>query len=281
MVKAANGPPRSRARPVGATGSPGHRIPATGTPRRILPSAGRCRTRPLTARPRTLPLTAAAAAGDVEVMPRHGARPAAAASAPAAQPKAQPGPPCPICLEPVAPADKPGARVLRSTGIGSTGTCEHIFCKECLGRFCQVGIEQGKANGGTLACPVPGCAHELTTNDLKALVSEATFAKHKEFMFDRKMATTRGYLYCPNPRCRVCLVVKMKGAGAADIVECPECHNEFCRGCSLKPHPKRSCDAALDGAYGQWKKSMGAGVKACPGCKTHIEKNGGCNHVQW
>jgi hypothetical protein len=167
-------------------------------------------------------------------------------------------------------------------GVGGTkGACQHVFCKPCLVQYCQTSIEQGKANGGTLPCPMPNCPHELTTSDLKSLVSAEVFAKHKEFMFDRKMALTQGYKYCPNPRCRVCLVVKIKGAGAASIVECPKCSTEFCRMCSLKPHPRRSCEAALDGAYGQWKKTMGAGVKACPGCGMHIEKDGGCNHVQW
>lgn len=198
---------------------------------------------------------------------------------PGAASSAARGPRCPICLEDLLPKS---AR-LRSTGLASTGGkgCAHLFCKPCLGNYCRVSIEGGKADGGTLPCPVKGCSHALTTNDLKALVSAETYAKHREFMFERKMAENKGHKYCPNPRCRIALEVHVKGRGAAETVVCPKCKQEFCLNCSLKPHPGKTCGAMLDEAYGKWKKTMGAAVKSCPTCGVNIEKNGGCNHMTW
>lgn len=142
-------------------------------------------------------------------------------------------------------------------------------------------IEQGKADRGTLPCPVKGCSHALATQDLKSLVSAETYAKHREFMFEREMAEKKGRKYCPNTRCRIPLEVYVKGRGAAETVVCPMCKREFCLNCSLEPHPGTSCEAMLDAAYGKWKKTMGGAVKPCPTCGSQIEKNGGCNHVLW
>jgi hypothetical protein len=142
-----------------------------------------------------------------------------------------------------------------------------------------VSIEGGKADGGTLPCPVKGCGHALTTNDLRGLVSAETYAKHREFMFERKMVENKGHKYCPNPRCRIALDVQVKGRGAAETVVCPKCKQEFCLNCSLQPHFGKTCGAMLDAAYGKWKKAKGSLVKPCWNCGVQIEKNGGCNHM--
>jgi len=189
-------------------------------------------------------------------------------------------PQCPICLEELPTTTTKSAR-LRSTGLASTGGkgCAHVFCKPCLATYCRVSIEGGKADGGTLPCPVKGCGHALTTNDLRGLVSAETYAKHREFMFERKMVENKGHKYCPNPRCRIALDVQVKGRGAAETVVCPKCKQEFCLNCSLQPHFGKTCGAMLDAAYGKWKKAKGSLVKPCWNCGVQIEKNGGCNHM--
>jgi len=198
-----------------------------------------------------------------------------AASASAAR-----APQCPICLEDLPTTATKSAR-LRSTGLASTGAkgCAHVFCKPCLATYCRLSIEGGKADGGTLPCPVKGCGHALTTNDMRGLVSAETYAKHRKFMFERKMAENKGHKYCPNPRCRIALDVQVKGRGAAETVVCPKCKQEFCLNCSLPPHPGKNCEAMLDTAYGKWKKTKGSLVKPCWNCGAKIEKHGGCNHM--
>jgi hypothetical protein len=198
---------------------------------------------------------------------------------PAAFSSAVRAPQCPICLEELPTTATKSAR-LRSTGLASTGGkgCAHVFCKPCMATYCRMSIEEGKADGGTLPCPVKGCSHALTTNDLRGLVSGETYAKHRELMFERKMAENKGHKYCPNPRCRIALDVQVKGRGAAETVVCPKCKQEFCLNCSLQPHPGKTCGAMLDAAYGKWKKTKGSLVKPCWNCGVHIEKNGGCAH---
>ncbi|CAE7032510.1 RNF217 [Symbiodinium sp. KB8] len=93
---------------------------------------------------------------------RSRARAAAAieAAAPAqgydSQSAAEYGERCPICLDNV---------------VGQARlTCEHMLCAECLLRYVESLVNQGKVAAEQLACPLPSCRTPIATNALAELL---------------------------------------------------------------------------------------------------------------
>ena len=65
-----------------------------------------------------------------------------------------------------------------------------------------------------------------------------------------------------------------------EFVQCPLCSTKVCFRCKDAYHKGITCEQRLDKMFKQSKFALKKNVSFCPMCKTTIEKNQGCNHMQ-
>jgi hypothetical protein len=81
-------------------------------------------------------------------------------------------------------------------------------------------------------------------------------------------------------RCNGGAFVDKEEYNEANIIACPlrGCRHAWCKNCSQTIEisgPRHSCDGSNELSHLMRQR----GWKACPGCRTPTEKNGGCNHM--
>ncbi|ETV84843.1 hypothetical protein, variant [Aphanomyces astaci] len=178
---------------------------------------------------------------------------------------------CQICLEYVDVA----------TTI-ALDACGHRFCIECLEGYVTSKITDGMVyptcffafppeDGGA----VPSTCHAaIQATDLRALItSEDVWAKYEKFKFNKEHANARE---CPH-----CHHVQVSAA-ANPTISCDACRQVYCFSHS-NAHPGMSC-ADYEKARRAEDKLNHAKIsqiaKFCPGCKSPVEKSGGCNQMK-
>ena len=99
--------------------------------------------------------------------------------------------------------------------------------------------------------------------------------KYKKYKIELEVINNPNKKLCPFPNCDSYLELK-------DIkdqyVSCKNNH-KFCFICLKNPHGKLPCDENIDKSILEYAKNNF--VKKCPKCGIVIEKNNGCNHMQW
>ncbi|KAL8611289.1 hypothetical protein ACOMHN_013720 [Nucella lapillus] len=89
--------------------------------------------------------------------------------------------------------------------------------------------------------------------------------------------------FCTTPDCP--MAYRVTDEAKAETFLCPECGVRICTGCHQQAHDGMSCSdlrSTKDVAEGveTWVSQDPKKRKACPGCKSPIEKTGGCNRMQ-
>ncbi|UJR26124.1 hypothetical protein I4U23_007470 [Adineta vaga] len=165
--------------------------------------------------------------------------------------------------------------------------CKHHFCSTCLRTYLVDKIRNGCP--ALLECPHSDCKQIMHPDDIKRLLNESqTYERYETFMLRRvlqKMPDTR---WCPYPNCDFAVLVE--NARKASKFDCPVCKKPFCQRCSQVWHPNLTCElasaqrAAQDPTLEMLMKSSSTGghIRACPRCKSPIEKlnDGSCNHIR-
>jgi len=82
---------------------------------------------------------------------------------------------CPICFDSINPFT-PGNMMWRARAKSNENwakrPCEHWFCCDCVKSWCESGIESMQHH---IRCPAEGCSYTLWKDDIRGLVSPATF----------------------------------------------------------------------------------------------------------
>ncbi|SJL03907.1 uncharacterized protein ARMOST_07264 [Armillaria ostoyae] len=171
---------------------------------------------------------------------------------------------CAICLD-TFPMDS-AARVVE---------CNHVTCRNCLRQHLLTTLHDHRF---PVFCPT------CTDSDKKSILSETLVLDigipEKEYrVFEElQMSAFSILLHCQ--QCKKSAFVDRTEYQEAGIIACPlpKCNHTWCKSCQQTVDvtgPQHSCDGSseLDHLMKQ------RGWKYCPGCKTPVQKESGCNHM--
>lgn len=191
---------------------------------------------------------------------------------------------CPICFDTLAAPSKPGGRLLRSSWAAERVwlNCGHVFCEPCLSHHASLAVREGKTaamavgSGAPLECPVHGCTGAISEGTLKRLLSPVDWAKHLKFTADAAVAADPRIKPCPQRRCQgtarlsaPTLALFVGSGGTYVEAVCGTCKHAFCCACgAASAHPGKTCEAAGDEAFFNWKRNKA--VKPCPFCHYQV-----------
>ena len=120
-----------------------------------------------------------------------------------------------------------------------------------------------------------------TENDVAALVAPEV---HERYLLFTVFAFLKheNTFYCPNTACLSPIYPPEGTCGEAPRSHaCPACNTRFCALCSRHEHLGTDCQGQ-DASLSDWASSRPVdSVKPCPGCRTLVEKNSGCNHITY
>ncbi|KAF9064890.1 hypothetical protein BDP27DRAFT_1229708 [Rhodocollybia butyracea] len=156
--------------------------------------------------------------------------------------------------------------------------CQHQFCRECLQNYVLSKISDRRF---PIVCPT--CMSDKALTDpgiVEHNLIEQMNISPKDYEILEEMMLSR---YCIPVHCSKCsqtAFVDREEYQEQSIVTCPlpGCTHAWCKNCTqtIEPGgPQHSCDGSNELASLMKKQ----GWKACPGCKTNIQKTDGCNHM--
>eukprot|EP01102_Stenamoeba_stenopodia_P016296 TRINITY_DN5678_c0_g1_i1.p1 TRINITY_DN5678_c0_g1~~TRINITY_DN5678_c0_g1_i1.p1 ORF type:complete len:591 (+),score=97.65 TRINITY_DN5678_c0_g1_i1:108-1775(+) len=162
--------------------------------------------------------------------------------------------------------------------------CYHRFCFGCIGHYIKEQINQG--NCKQIKCPDPTCSVNLHPQEIRHCVDGEMYAKYEKFALKSALDAMPNLVYCPKLGCNNAMIGD-EDTEENPMIRCsnPECQFTFCCNCKEEWHADVTC-----AQWQQWKKEnsendqrtedwLKLNAKACPQCKSAIEKNGGCNHM--
>ncbi|KDO22412.1 hypothetical protein SPRG_11364 [Saprolegnia parasitica CBS 223.65] len=172
---------------------------------------------------------------------------------------------CQICLEYVDVASTVALSV-----------CGHRFCADCIHGYLASKISDGLVAPKCFFADGDGrpCEALIPPSDIQALVSTDVFEKYEKFNFIKAHAGARE---CPH-----CHVLQVGNGPDDPHMDCTQCGEAFCYTHS-NAHPHSTCleyEAKMRAEDKVNQAKISQISKPCPGCKSPVEKNGGCNQMK-
>ncbi|KAF8159585.1 hypothetical protein B0H34DRAFT_410059 [Crassisporium funariophilum] len=174
---------------------------------------------------------------------------------------------CGICGEQI-----PAPENIRMPG------CEHDFCRDCLRSHTQTKIRERRY---PVICPMctidPRTSNDPSHIDEPIIVELGVSQSQEDILLELQMASHAVAVKCPG--CRQTMNVARDDYFDQNILLCPlsECFHRWCKGCGKSlsnPSEAHRCSSKkLD------RLMRKQGWKYCPGCKTPIERQDGCDHM--
>ncbi|KAI0342306.1 hypothetical protein BDW22DRAFT_1330758 [Trametopsis cervina] len=169
---------------------------------------------------------------------------------------------CPVCLDEVS--------------LPVTLDCGHTWCKQCLTDYLLAAVE-------TKAFPLKCLGNEARCTEKVPLRIARTILSPEDF-HNVAQASFLAYIhsrptefhYCPTPDCSQ--IYRTAPPGTA--LQCPSCLVRICTNCHSEYHEGTPCadgETEQGKLFDEWTSTRD--VKKCPGCKTYIERDAGCNHM--
>ncbi|KAL1762826.1 hypothetical protein FB107DRAFT_198398 [Schizophyllum commune] len=164
------------------------------------------------------------------------------------------------------------------TDIARIRMCNHALCRECMRGYILTKIRERVF---PMRCPI--CPTEQPTREPgiieEDLIQQTNIPqKDLEILEELQLAAYSVPIYCR--KCQNTVFVDKTEYQASRIVACPlpGCTYAWCRHCQQEigfGRVEHSCDGSLELAA----LMRDRGWRACPGCKTNIQKTEGCNHM--
>uniref|UniRef100_A0A8C4YZ13 RBR-type E3 ubiquitin transferase n=1 Tax=Gadus morhua TaxID=8049 RepID=A0A8C4YZ13_GADMO len=187
-------------------------------------------------------------------------------------------------------------------------SCGHEFCRVCWEGFLNLKIQEGDAHN--IFCPAFDCFQLVPVEVIESVVSREMDRRYLQFDIKAFVENNPAIRWCPRAGCERAVRLnsqETRGSSAnplsfallrAPAVDCGKAHL-FCWECQGEAHEPCDCDvwklwlqkvsemrpqelggvseAYEDAANSLW---MLTNSKACASCKSPIQKNEGCNHMQ-
>ncbi|KAK5862621.1 hypothetical protein PBY51_017993 [Eleginops maclovinus] len=187
-------------------------------------------------------------------------------------------------------------------------SCGHEFCRACWEGFLNLKIQEGEAHN--IFCPAFDCYQLVPVEVIESVVSREMDKRYLQFDIKAFVENNSAIRWCPEAGCERAVRLNNQGPGTsnsdslsfpllrAPAVDCGKGHL-FCWECQGEAHEPCDCET-----WKLWLHKVGemrpeelAGVteayedaanclwllsnsKACANCKSPIQKNEGCNHMQ-
>uniref|UniRef100_A0A8C7HCD6 Ankyrin repeat and IBR domain-containing protein 1 n=1 Tax=Oncorhynchus kisutch TaxID=8019 RepID=A0A8C7HCD6_ONCKI len=205
--------------------------------------------------------------------------------------------PCGICMCPLSIFEEPVDM-----------SCGHEFCRACWEGFLNLKIQEGEAHN--IFCPAHDCFQLVPVEVIESVVSREMDKRYLQFDIKAFVENNPAIRWCPKAGCERAVRLSSRGPGSsssdpfslpllrAPAVDCGKGH-VFCWECQGEAHEPCDCqtwkmwlaevtemrpqelagvsEAYEDAANCLWLLSN---AKPCANCKSPIQKNEGCNHMQ-
>lgn len=166
--------------------------------------------------------------------------------------------------------------------------CRHFYCVTCLTRYVTLRLEE---NVTLLTCPAYKCAKVIDRVTLASLLPLATYQRHFRLAVQSVVTESDWLQWCGARGCENALEGQPEGQGLAAVVQC-HCGFVSCFSCRHEAHWPATCqqlqwyndtherkhasDSQSEEKTLKWLEQY---TQDCPRCKSPIEKNGGCSHM--
>uniref|UniRef100_A0A8C5C102 RBR-type E3 ubiquitin transferase n=1 Tax=Gadus morhua TaxID=8049 RepID=A0A8C5C102_GADMO len=184
-------------------------------------------------------------------------------------------------------------------------SCGHEFCRACWEEFLNIKIQEGDHN---ILCPAFGCYQLVPVQVIESIVSREMDQRYLQFDIKAFVENNPAIRWCPAVRCERAVRLSRPGPGDSDphsfpllpspAVDCGKGHL-FCWECLGEAHEPCDCEtwrkwlqkvtemrpeelAGVGEAYEDAANCLWllTNSKPCANCKSPIQKNEGCNHMQ-
>ncbi|XP_053718803.1 ankyrin repeat and IBR domain-containing protein 1-like [Synchiropus splendidus] len=185
-------------------------------------------------------------------------------------------------------------------------SCGHEFCRGCWEGFLNVKIQEGDAHN--IFCPAYECYQLVPVHVIESVVSKEMDQRYLQFDIKAFVENNPAIRWCPAARCERAVRLTRPGPGDNDphslpllpspAVDCGRGHL-FCWECLGEAHEPCDCQmwrnwlqkvtemkpeelAGVSEAYEDAANCLWllTNSKPCANCKSPIQKNEGCNHMQ-
>jgi len=174
---------------------------------------------------------------------------------------------CGICME-----NHPEDSVAR------VDNCGHAFCRQSLREYI---VSKLKERQFPIVCPLCSIEKERTSpaSITESLVHQVGIP-NKEYVIFEEMQLSSVSIHVTCRGCSKEVFIDRKEYEAASQLMCPlpGCNYSWCKACQqhiVAGGPAHSCDGSSELEHLMTQQ----GWKHCPGCKTPVAKNQGCNHM--
>ncbi|KAL7886423.1 hypothetical protein AOLI_G00041440 [Acnodon oligacanthus] len=186
--------------------------------------------------------------------------------------------------------------------------CGHVFCRTCWESFLNLKIQEGEAHN--IFCPAYDCFQLVPVEVIESVVSREMDKRYLQFDIKAFVENNPVIRWCPRAGCDRAVRLAGQGPGAsasdplsfpllqAPAVDCGKGHL-FCWECQGEAHEPCDCQtwkmwlqkvtdmkpeelAGVSEAYEDAANCLWllTNSKPCANCKSPIQKNEGCNHMQ-
>lgn len=163
--------------------------------------------------------------------------------------------------------------------------CEHEHrdvCNSCTYFSVKFTLESNIHN--EISCPVPNCEAKYNSEEIRQILflnnDHLLLEKYDDHLIRDLSSDNDRFLWCPYG-CDCGQYIDKNSIPNLKIT-CRQCHKTICAFHRMKWHEGLECDqydllrSSTDESSLQW---IIENTKRCPGCRSAIEKNGGCDHM--
>jgi hypothetical protein len=153
--------------------------------------------------------------------------------------------------------------------------CSHFFCKECISKWIEAQVGDGKVSAKQICCPNVQCKKPIEVEVIEARAAPDVLEKYKRYVLSKKVEVDKNATWCIVSGCDG-VVYRSNQAVRKGL--CEKCGSEMCFRCNQPYHGCwKSCTKDVDEKFEEFARNQF--MKRCPWCSKYISKVDGCNHM--
>lgn len=178
---------------------------------------------------------------------------------------------CSICLEDIVYTEMGSCNSIRN---------EHIYCLQCIRKYAEAELEQGRA---TFRCMESGCKGEFSLKILRKVMNRAALARAYEQRQHEEVSAAKLEDLESCPFCSYKAIMSNR-EDKVFICMNPRCMKDSCRLCKEENHIPLRCNEVEKDVQKEARKKLEnkmseAMIRECPQCSKRFIKQQGCNNV--